>query len=183
MVKVPENLTAAERRAFRRISDAVIAAGLDADARRELIAGLAQAETELTGLRKRAKLAKDGAPLPLIRALHTAVAERRKLHREVFRGERRPPPPKSDPSPSADRWTAGATEANYRWATVFNHSFRDMIRPDVEPELRKRLGPPLNAEELTRRYGPPGWLPLVDGDLLVRKLLKTPLSQTPWADP
>lgn len=103
-IKPPAGLDRAQRREFRCIMKAVVAAGIDPRTRISIVGELAAIDARIEKLRAAAEAATPGpARLAVERLLAAALAEKRKLHAAAFLGSARrvyhPPAPASEEPP------------------------------------------------------------------------------------
>jgi hypothetical protein len=129
----PADLSRAERKAFRNLVKRLEDRGIDPLARVGLIEDFVRIEARLCDLRKGEKASHS---LAASRAVNVATAERRRLHEAIFRGAKKPAA-KVAPEELED-------EGAEAWRAYFHHADRS-----------------LTAAQLERRYGPPGWGPLL----------------------
>src|SRR5258706_9014550 len=103
-MKIPVSFSPSERTEWRRISKAMRAAGLDPSARASLLADFVLLESRIASLRASENAASGKARLAAARATNIATMERRRLHRELFRGAKVPKP--TGPKPTTEELSA-----------------------------------------------------------------------------
>ncbi|MDX0001600.1 hypothetical protein GOC05_13625 [Sinorhizobium meliloti] len=91
-INPPSDLSPAERRSFRNLVQALVERGIDPGTRTHLIADFVLSETRLADLRRHEIKTDPGPKLAIIRAVTTAMAERRRLYAALFKGARAPAP-------------------------------------------------------------------------------------------
>jgi hypothetical protein len=113
MTTAPTDLTKAERARWDSLVSQLIEHQLDPEQRRELLVDFVKADRRIAALRK----TEDQIGVPGSRALNVAMAERRRLHKALFVGGRKPkketPPP---PLPQAE------IDADAAWREFFRMS-------------------------------------------------------------
>lgn len=156
-VMAPRTLTAQQKRAFGRLVQQLSERGVDAAARVDLIADYVRLGDRLDELRTQEIGASGSEKMQVTRAIGVGVAERRRLHQQVFQGAR---PVALIPTQAEAEATDRQAAADREWRAYFSGDFTRSIAhlPAAEQDaVRKRR----NAE-LEKEFGPPSWSALVD---------------------
>lgn len=140
-ISPPGDLNRQERKAFKILAQRLVDRGVDPIARAGLIAEVVRMEARLAYLRDAEKSAENASKMPATRALNVAVAEHRRLTVELYRGAARQPVAVVSLEIEAAETVNTADEA---WRAYFWGKDRTFTH-----------------EQLERRYGSPGWGPLL----------------------
>lgn len=153
MIKPPTDLSASERKAFKKHAQVLEKAGISPSLRADLIADFVRSETRLKMLREAEKQSENASKLAANRAVTTASAERRRLHDLLYRGASLAPRTQKEKVARAIAAAPGSIDTDEK-----HEAWRDVIwwRARGLPE------PAEGAWEATRRkYGEPGLTPLI----------------------
>lgn len=112
--KPPADLTASQRKQFRKMLKTLVERGIDPHARASLVSDFVRLEDRILNLQAAEKDAETAQKMPVSRAVNVAVSERRRLHDAIFKGARKIDPQDSD-SPQSEE----ESEGDRKWRAWF----------------------------------------------------------------
>lgn len=133
--KPPADLTASQRKQFRKMLKTLVERGIDPLARASLVSDFVRLEDRILNLQAAENEAESAQKMPVSRAVNVAVSERRRLHDAIFKGAR-----KIDPQDTASVQTEEESEADRHWRAWFWK--RPRPAGFTHDELQTRFGRP-----------------------------------------